>query len=402
MQIPNIESYQESKRSGVQLISETEKNYRVAQAYFFQKKMAFLKAICNKTNSDIGKVEEGLVKSMNNLIQQVWDKTINQPIMENIDILNKRSGKYVVHNVTTSKWQSVPKAIRDEVISGSGTNQNIYSMLGFDYEDWLTEALKKKSWMVADKSVQAVLGDFLSKFDATGKITTSSALRENGKNIRPDLAIGINKDTAADKNGLTAELQVAFDIQNYRKANGLIRSEQISNDINILQEYINSDMFGFSVKRWTSDLYSKEKELTQASGVAKIITNTYKKSGHHTWNALYAYRTMTHIISRFLLDILGPVNVAFITGNQFEWTNDFLSDALLTMHLYAQTYKFNDEKSIYEIKPYVNSNNIYVQRYKRGRQLALLQQNLSSTPFTEMSGKGWHAYQFNFSIQNKK
>jgi hypothetical protein len=44
---------------------------------------------------------------------------------------------------------------------------------------------------------------------------------------------------------------------------------------------------------------------------------------------------MVNIISRFLLDILGPVNVAFITGKQFEWTSDFLSDALLTMHLYT-------------------------------------------------------------------
>ncbi len=399
MEIPSIDGYQESRRSGLQLINETEKNYMVAQSYFVQKKMAFLKAICNNANIEIEKVEQGLITSMNKLIQQVWDKTVNQVVLNNIDILNKKSGKYIVHNVTSSNWNSIPKELRDKIINGSGTNNNIYSMLGFAYEDWLENALKDNMQKSGDKTVDALLKKFLSKFIKTGKVTSPSALRADTA-IRSDLATGINEDTAADKNGLKAELQVAFDIENYRKANGLIKPELITNDINILQEYINSDMFGFSVKRWTTSLYSQQKELTQSSGIKQLITNTFKKSGSHTWNAVYAYRTMVNIISRFLLDILGPVNVAFITGKQFEWTSDFLSDALLTMHLYTQTYVFKDDK--YEIKPYVNSNNIYVQRYKRGRKQALLQQGLSSTPFEEMSGKDWHAYQFNFSIQQKK
>jgi hypothetical protein len=92
-------------------------------------------------------------------------------------------------------------------------------------------------------------------------------------------------------------------------------------------------MFGMSVKRWTST--EGGHKLTQASGMAAKINATYEASLPKSWNFTYAYHTMLLIISRYLLDILGPTNVAYITGTGFTWANDFLSNALLSMNIYT-------------------------------------------------------------------
>jgi hypothetical protein len=86
-----------------------------------------------------------------------------------------------------------------------------------------------------------------------------------------------------------------------------------------------------------------------------MLNISYAASGADTWNALYAYRFMIHTVSRYLIDILGPINVAFITGSQFEWTNAFLTDALLSMNIYSDIVTEENE-----IHPVIQSGNIYV------------------------------------------
>ena len=393
MDIRSISGYNESQRSGESLVYEADLNYQAAQNYFVQKKMAYLKAMCNKANMEIEKVENALVSSMNNMIQTQWN-AINDSVLSEVNIYNSRSGSYSLKNGENGQWKRVPRWLREKIIQSAG-NGNIFSILGFAYEDWLAQQLKKTTWMVGDENIKQLLHEFVSQFSKTGALKSNSSIRGNNLDIRPDLAVGIDKKTVADVNNkkLKAELQTTFDIQNYRQDNNLLTPNTISQDTNLLKEYIDSNMFGLSVKRWTSTK-SEPRVLTSASGMQQMINNVYKQSGTSTWNALYAYRTMIHILSRFLLDILGPVNVAFITGTKFEWTSDFLSDALLTMNIYS-----NIMTDKYEILPYIQSGHIYVQHFKRGRQKALLQQDLSEKTKDKMTGKDWEAYQLRFTIQ---
>ncbi len=358
--------------------------------------MAFLKAIANKVSADIEKVEEGLVQSMNNLIQNQWAK-ITEAVLDNVHIYGGKSGKYSINK--NANWTNIPKELQEQIMSRVDSG-NIFSMLGFYYEDWLAEAFQQTAWLVGNENINKLLHDMVSQFNKTGALKSDSSIRGNNLDIRPDLAVGIDKNTVADVNNsnLKAELQVAFDIQNYRKDKGLLTPETIANDTNMLTEYIDSNMFGFSVKRWTQET-SQQRVLTSASGMQQMINTYYNRSDNKTWNALYAYRTMVNILSRYLLDILGPVNVAFITGTKFEWTSDFLADALLTMNIYADRIFKNNE-----IHPYINSGHIYVQRFARGRKQALLEQQMTGSQY--MSGgsgnKAWSAYQLRFAINNKK
>ena len=399
--ISNYQPAQETFRTGKQFLNEAELNYQMAQNYFIQKKMAMLRMLSIKRNLDIQKVEEGLVDAMNNLINTEWQQ-INDSILQNIKVTGGISGQYTIKE--NANWINIPSELVSIIKDKADKHGNIFSLLGLYYEKWLKEAFSTNIVNIGNSAINYVLNDFLKSFSQTGSLKTTSALRQYA-DIRPDLATGIAKEVGDngilyDKSGkLAVELQTQFDIQSYRQQRGLLTPENIAEDIDILKEYIDSGMFGFSVKRWTSEK-SESKMLTSASGVQQIINAEYSNSGNKTWNAIFAYRKMVYIISKYLLDILGPVNVAFITGTSFTWTSDFLADALLTMNIYTNRMYANNE-----IKPYIQSGNIYVQHYKRGRKAAMLETRFSNSKYmfgkNKSGKKTWEAFQVRFSINKK-
>ena len=399
--INNYQPAQETFRTGKQFLNETELNYQMAQNYFIQKKMAMLRMLSIKRNFDIEKVEEGLVNAMNNLINTEWQQ-INDSVLQNVKINGGISGQYIIKE--KADWINIPPELVSVIKNKADKNGNIFSILGLYYEKWLKEAFSTNIVNTSNSAINYVLNNFLKNFSQTGSLKTTSALRQYA-DIRPDLAIGIANQTGNDgilydKSGkLAVELQTQFDIQNYRQQKGLLTPESIAEDIDILKEYIDSGMFGFSVKRWTSRR-SESRMLTSESGVQQIINAEYSNSGNKTWNAVFAYRKMIYIISKYLLDILGPVNVAFITGTSFTWTSDFLADALLTMNIYTKKMYANNE-----IKPYIQSGNIYVQHYKRGRKAAMLKTHFSNSQYISGKNKSGkktgEAFQVRFSIKNK-
>lgn len=391
----------ENYRTGKQLLNQAELNYQAAQNYYTQKKMFMLKMLCEKRELDIQEVENGLINSMNNLIQTQWQQ-INDTVLKNVKIGGGISGKYTIKE--NANWVNIPSDLVNLIKNKSDKNGNIFSMLGLYYEQWLKEQLNNAIVNTGNNAINEVLNNFLAGFTQTGALKTSSAMRQYA-DIRPDLATGIGAEAGADKilrdknNNLSVELQTAFDIQSYREQNKLFTMEAIQNDENILREYIEGDMFGFSVKRWTSEK-SEGRMLTSASGIQAIINHEYELAGNKTWNAIFAYRKMVFIISRYLLDILGPVNIAFITGTSFTWASDFLADALLTMNIYSKKIYANNE-----VKPYINSGNIYVQHYKRGRTAAMLATDFAKSNYmygkNKKGDKTWEAFQLKFSINKK-
>lgn len=399
--ISNYQSTQETFRTGKQFLNEAELNYQMTQNYFIQKKMAMLRMLSIKRNLDIQEVENGLVNSMNNLINTEWQQ-INDSVLQNVKISGGISGQYTIkENVD---WVNIPPELVSIIKNKVDKNGNIFSILGLYYEKWLKETLSTNIVNTSNSAINYILNDFLKSFSQTGSLKTASALRQYA-DIRPDLATGIANQTGNDgilydnSGKLAVELQTQFDIQNYRQQKGLLTPEAIAEDIDLLKEYIDSGMFGFSVKRWTSEK-SESRMLTSASGVQQIINAEYSSSGNKTWNAVFAYRKMIYIISKYLLDILGPVNVAFITGTSFIWTSDFLADALLTMNVYTKRMYANNE-----IKPYIQSGNIYVQHYKRGRKTAMLETRFSNSKYmfgkNKFGKKTWEAFQLRFSINKK-
>lgn len=358
----------ESARSGQHLIDTIDANYQAAINYYTQKEMAFLKAVSRKEQIDREKFMESITSGFEKNIIHTWETKINQAVVNSgaLEIWGGLSGHYKIKD---EKKLQVSRELKERIIAQNG-KKNIYSILGDYYEEWLLSAIKGKIKAVRDAGENEIYSSFLNylknNFKHTGAVTDTSWLRERTY-IRPDLASGINKNTGTDANGLHSELQVAFDIEDYRKNNV---EQDIQNDSSLLTEYLNSNMFGFSLKRWTD--FNGEKALTQATKMGDIINNDYKSSGDKTWNALYAQRWNMRRISQYLINILGPVNIAYVTGVSFEWASEFLANSILYMHIYANGKpQLGIDNQFSEIYPYVASGQIYVRNYKQGRASAL-------------------------------
>ena len=367
-----------SGRGNVSLLqAETQRNYQAVQNYYFQKKMMFLRFAAKKENESIEKIEDELVNSMDNLIQQVWGQ-INDSILGALDI--GANGKYnFKQGINQFDTVIISKYIIKRLETSLCTTKNIYSELGFAYEEFLEQAMHGLASSVAS----AGLADILSGFTQTGGFKANSSIRADMKDIRPDLGYGITKQNAEE-----AELQVLFDVSNYYDKMSA-NEKDLENYPEQLLKYLQSDMFGMSVKRWTST--EGGHKLTQASGMAAKINATYEASLPKSWNFTYAYHTMLLIISRYLLDILGPTNVAYITGTGFTWANDFLSNALLSMNIYTQKKYKNNEG-----RPYIASGNIYINNYAQGRMNTMASAQYTKQTFVK--GNNWNAYKLNFKI----
>lgn len=385
-----------SHRDGSELLSAIELNYQAAQNYYIQKKVQFLKMLANKVNMEEREIEEKLVESMNLLITEQWQK-INEQVLANVDVYQTRSGSYnIKENVN---WVNIPETLRERILEQAPKKGNIYSILGLYYEEWLEESFKRTAEATASSAYQSILSQFLSSFNQTGAIKSDSSIRGNNLSIRPDLGMNIDETGKDIETGLTAELQTVFNIESNRLANSSNLNME-TEDTQRIMKYLQSNMFGFSVKRWVSASTATQRVLTSASGIQRMINNKYK-SGQQgkTWNVNYAYRTMLHIISQYLLDILGPVNIAYITGVEFMWADEFLADSLLTMNIYSKLKPTYSEV----LEPYISSNHIYIQHFVRGRQFAI--QNRTYTKAAELKGKDngnkWNAYQLRFAIKEK-
>lgn len=364
--------------SGLQ--AEINQNYQAAQNYYFQKKMAFLRMAAMRADMEIQQVETNITRGMDDLIQQTWAR-INDTILENLDIGS--GGKYKISgtfqkNVEENQEIEIPSWLIDRIKNGMDS-KNIFSELGFAYEEFLEEALQEKAVSVGS----AGLNDVLALFTNTGDFTANSSVRMNNTFIRPDLATNLTRETAQK-----AELSVLFDISKYHNIMSG-KAQDLEQYPKLLLEYLKSDVFGISVKRWTNT--TGVKKLTSASGIQQMINQEYQAALPHSWNFIYAYHTMLAIISRFLIDILGPVNIAYITGTGFEWATDFLSNALLFMNLYTEKQYKNNEG-----RPYIASGNIYINNYAQGRSAAMLATKYIGQK--RVHGKGWHAYQLRFKI----
>lgn len=371
------------------LDKEIKENYLVIANYYCQKKLMFIRYIARQELDKDNKIQDGFKEAMDNLIIEEW-KQINNAILKNESTMINRRGH--MYNVEENKEKiqslNLPKYIEDRLLSGKG-DKNIYSELGFAYEDFLADKLHSKIFSIGDAAVDQVLNQMLQQIQQTGDYKSNSSVRMNQKEIRPDLGWGMTKkgDFVGDKKtGLSAELQVSFNISSAREQI-LQNPQNIENYPEILQQYLNSNMYGFSVKRWDKQ---EAKQLTGAKGIQTLMNNIFRQSDNHTWNAIYAYHTMLLYISRSLLDILGPVNIAYITGLSFVWADQFVQESLFYMNMYAHQKYGQDDA---EIKPYINSGNIYVRHVNQNYRNNILQ----NARFQGSSGsdqKGYYLLKF--------
>lgn len=364
-------------------------NYQAAMRYYAQKKAMFLKQGALKQQRDdkifLDKYAESIVDAVDKIINKNWQK-VEREIKNFIKIEDHRSGKFVVtdsRGLTASPI--IPQWLKQKILTKSGTNENYYSLMGFNFETYSANMMNN----VGKELVQNGLTDIMSTFKETGAKKTKSGLREGFLNIRADLAVGIEDAAGTDqilreKGGpLAVELQTIFSIEDNLK-----NAHKTLDDNETIKEYLTSGMFGLSLKNWAKT--SRPKEYTSSVKLKDMIDNEFSHSKRKTWDITYATQMANKVVSNYLLDIIGPINIAVLTKTDLIWMDDFIGSHLFYMDIKAKNNKiYKGKKGFTEIKPTVLNNSVMVRNYTMSKAIAqgrsIVKQTRLSTgekPFT--------------------
>lgn len=365
-------------------------NYQAAMRYYAQKKAMFLKQGALKQQRDdkifLDKYAESIVDAVDKIINKNWQK-VEREIKNFISIGDYHTGsKYVVTDqkgLTASPI--IPDWLKQKILTKSGTNENYYSLMGFNFETYSADMMNK----VGKELVQNGLIDIMSAFKETGAKKTKSGLREGFLNIRADLAVGIEDAAGADqvlreKGGpLAVELETIFSIEDNLK-----NAHKTLDDNETIKKYLTSGMFGLSLKNWAKT--SRPKEYTSSVKLKDMIDNEFSRSKRKTWDITYATQMVNKVVSNYLLDIIGPINIAVLTKTDLIWMDDFIGSHLFYMDIKAKNNKiYESKKGFTEIKPAVLNNSVMVRNYTMSKAIAqgrsIVKQTRLSTgekPFT--------------------
>lgn len=380
-----------TKRNNTSLLErQTLLNYQAAMRYYAQKKAMFLKQGALKQQRDdkifLDKYAENITEAVNKIINKNW-QVVEQEIKNFISIGDYHTGsKYVV---TDQKGliasPIIPDWLKQKILEGSGTNKNYYSLMGFNFETYSAEAMSE----VGKELIKNGLVDIMSVFKETGAQKTKSGLREEFLNIRADLATGIS-DTVGDdqilreKGGsLAVELETIFSIEDNLK-----NKNKTLDDNETIKKYLESGMFGLSLKNWAKT--SRPKEYTGSVKLKDMIDKEFSHSKRKTWDMTYATQMANKVVSNYLLDIIGPINIAVLTKTDLIWMDDFIGSHLFYMDIKAKNNKiYKGKKGFTEIKPAVLNNSVMVRNYTMSKAIAqgrsIVKQTRLSTgekPFT--------------------
>ena len=362
------------------LETQTRANYNAAINYYAQKKMMFLKLAATEEQKQDAKFLENYANAIenatNNTINNNWSAIVNE-VLNAVTFL--QGGKYgnnsyvtgFKYTVDQTKLVNVPDWMKKEIIAGQ-RNQNFYSLMGFNYEKYLEQAVIDIGKELAVKGYNSAI----SAFKGSGTKKTISAMRNDFVNIRADLAIGLGKSAGKDMVLMSADGSLAAELQQEFKLEKFISKEQ--QEVELINKYLQSGMFGLNVKLWTM---GHNKKFTESSGIASALNQAFAEGPKdHTWDITYASAMANKVVSSYLLDVVGPTTIALVSGGGFTWMDSFLGGSLFTMGIQpAKNKTYLNRGTWHEIYPEVHGTSIYLKNYNMSKAIAEEKAIISST-----------------------
>ena len=334
-------------------------NYNIAKSYYAQKKQAFL-GFLNKNIDNFSMMLEQYINE--NIV--IFDKKIAQEVYSILNDENNGGWDSLVQyskNLDPKREYPMPlKTIFEKLASGKiKTRNNLASALGIEFEKFLAESLVPEQYSQAMKGViDSAVNDILSGFSQTGGIRSKSAITKGGKDIRPDIGLNISGGVKSEgiqklpNSNLGVELTALIDLNNFT-------SDKLIKSNDILSAYLNQNSYGFSVKVWKN---SNSKIFSNSSILKKQIQNEFDQvNNNHTWSSVYASEYTIYQISRFLINIINPLDVAMLTGQSLIWMDDFIDRHLFYMDVQLRNklaVSNNQRGGGWEGHPYIMSSAI--------------------------------------------
>ena len=336
-------------------------NYNVAISYYAQKRAMMEQYYEQHMSTSINALQE--------YITTIIEKFHEQIVKQVVDNITFQEGKAIVNKSLPNLEVVLPvQEILEKIANAKGhgyTKQGVGALIGNTFESYSTKALqgtneefKDAVSGAASQLADIVVDDLINNLNVvgTGNIKGRAATVKGVKNIRPDIGLNFSDEQLQ---GYNVELEGWLNLSNIDAL-----KMEVLQDHELLKNFLQSNAYGLSVKVWSQ---ANNKEFAQSSTLQEMINNqliTYSQYGNRTtWEGQYTMDFVNLQVSKYLINIISPTNVAIVTSSGFTWMNDFLANKLFTMQVQLGTINISHRGPDGEGFPQVISSSIMIKQF---------------------------------------
>lgn len=292
-------------------------NYSIARAYYQQRETAFERAMGGK----VGAVKE----YYRQCIQQATNKWLSAVKSDFYSVLNNAIKGKTIGRATANRLSDLTyKASLDQLVKEfltTDTNGVIRQKgsvgWGVMLEEWMVQRLSGPDWAQRISDMAKNTASSLMQMYAFGKQGQASAVTAGvSRETRTDVYMGTKSANNVGQIELTAWLD--FDTLDTK----LTQVEVVSTLMEAIKEVgTDTTIYGFQVKAYLqgSDSMRWSNSQTLINQLNMIFHND------RWWSLNYAGAYPFYYLSKYILNIVNPVNIGVITPRGLEYMSDFLS-----------------------------------------------------------------------------
>lgn len=287
------------------MLQQTEANYKVAISYYEQKEAAFQKAVAKDSEDTWRIFQEELNKTAQTFGDYILPRA--RQIIE--------SGTYTAEQKKEDGAFSVyiQELFRARKRGAQGKDWVNMAAAGFTFEKFMSDnAISASQAAKLANFLPGVINNLIAQH--IGKVSQFAATTGRVTDIRSDLAYGSSTITNNNK----MELVNFLDIEGAPP--GVSTGDFLLNAIQ--EEKIDQNVYGFQLKTYQKG--ANDKRWQNSAILMNEITALFNAATRRTWSSNYAVNFPVYYLSKFLINIINPVNVGTLTPDGIEYSSDML------------------------------------------------------------------------------
>ena len=294
------------------LAAQTNENYKTAISYYSQRRVQFEAALA-RGGLELGKEYVELLaakaKIFNDTVLNTAMRAITQGSMSGQ--VGPGNAEYEVPISEIYKAAYIGK--------DSKPHLNTYK-LGLQFEQFITNnALSSAQLQKASKAIEMAQNLALQHVGAISQKAWSTGISSD---TRTDVALSSHQITNDTLMELSSELDIEQDPLPGETAGDMILDA-------VSRAGIDISIYGFQLKTYKSN--SDDKRWQNAQAMADRITELFSSAGNRTWSSNYVVNYPTWFLSKYLINIINPVNIGNITLDGIEYMDEWLQHVRLYM-----------------------------------------------------------------------
>lgn len=337
-----------------QLNNLASNNYSIARAYYNQRQLAFQKSFLIDA--------ENAMSQFKNMIDEKTRDFFKYVIGNVHSVLNGQQPNFRGNDKGAAVYEPYIK----DILEFTENHWSVNRHAGVPMEHFFADNATSPSGLnkilnyrdaVIDNMVQQV-----------GGVSNISAVTKKKGETRTDLALSKQKITDDTQLELTAYI----DLEDLSQT-ALNEESLFSELIDKIQASGNPDLtvYGFQLKTY-SDLNDR-RWMNSAALVDRLNSLSELFGGYYTWSSNYAALYPTYYLSKYIINILNPVNIGLITQQGLMWMTSFLDHYRLYMEITYNSPRNPkpsnpDRGGGLEIRPILYGNTVLIHKINSSEQ----------------------------------